>query len=291
MKKFLIILSVSIFIFGCEKEIHITQPKILINSNLIEINDVVEVSVIELAEIDGSRIEPDYYLWEIVDKNQVVHYSDFPNELSIIWIPDSAGSFLIKLRLGYDNNKSITVFEEITVNESPEALQENLIGNWRGEAETRRGLTWNVTLSFDSIGHYIGIAEEISDSSYWPIGPFYHGNYLTDNYDSVTWLPGPDPIEAPGSPIYRQIPHQMSEDIPCTLFEIQEVENNEGFGELAIGFEYEIWGHPYHYDCSSIYTIGNLVFLNGINDLYFILVDPYDEYNDWEIKFNLNRVL
>jgi hypothetical protein len=291
MNKLYITLCILILIFGCDKAINITQPTIIINSNLIEINDTLEVSVIEFAEIDGSRIEPDYYVWEIVDKDQVVYYSDFPDSPSIIWIPDSPGNFFIRLRLGYDGNKSITLFEEITVSESPESLQKNLIGKWRGEAETKYGLNWKVTLTFDSIGHYIGKAEEISDSSYWPIGPFHHGYYLTDNWESVTWLPAPDPIEAPGSPLYRQIPHQPSEDIPCTLFEILEVKDNKGFGELAIGFEYEIWGNPYHYDCSNYYTIGNLVFSNGMNDLYFNLVDPYDENSDWEIEYNLIRIL
>ena len=222
MNKLFFIVSFGMLIISCEQEFHITQPTILIKSNSAGVNDTIEVSVIESAEIGDVRISPDYYIWEILDENEIVRYSDFPNSSSIIWIPDSAGYFLIRLQIGYDNNKSITVLKEITVVNSFKSLQKRLIGNWKGGAVTMFGLNWKVTLSFDSTGHYVGKAEELSDSTYWPIGPFYFGYYVTDNYDEVTWTPGlPEPIEAPGSPLYRQIPHQPSEDIPCTLFELK----------------------------------------------------------------------
>jgi hypothetical protein len=291
LRLFIILLVSGLLILACEKEMHMTQPTILFDAGQVGVFEPIGIRVVEFAEIDGERIVPDHYLWEILDKNEVPIMDGFPDGPSITWIPDSAGMYIIRLQLTYDDNKRLTAFEKLDVTYTPGGLHKKLTGKWRGEVSHFFGINWNVTLSFDSLGHYSGRAEDLSDSTWWPIGPFFMGTYETDNYDEVSWLP--DTIcclEAPGSPTYNLVLSPPSDDVPCTLFNIREVRDNLGYGYLSTSYESETWGRPYAYGCTDAYKIYDLQFLDE-NRLYFRLQEFHKEPDEyWEMEYRLTRM-
>jgi hypothetical protein len=269
MKKIISLIIIVFILSGCDKEIHITQPTILIKTEEPTVLETILISVTEYAEIDGVRQEPDYFAWSILNEDEEVIFSGFENSSSIEWTPDSAGYFIIKVEIGYDNNKSITTLKEIVVLESPQSFQKKLIGKWTGDVEMMSGLEWKIDISFDSIGHYKAKAYDLSDNRYWPIGPFYFGHYEVDNPNGGQMLIEP------------------SEDVPCTKFEIREIKDNKGFGILSVGFEYEVNGQPYQYECNDALEIENLQFLNSGQELSFSLIEMGVYYYDWYLKYNL----
>lgn len=80
------------------------------------------------------------------------------------------------------------------------------------------GLKWKIDIYFDSIGHYISKAYDLTDNSYWTMSPFYFGGYYIQG---------------------GQV-HEPSENVPCTRFIIDHIIDNIGYGILSIGYEYEI---------------------------------------------------
>ncbi|HOY38356.1 MAG TPA: hypothetical protein PLK75_03580, partial [Bacteroidales bacterium] len=147
MKKFVIglLFLISIVTFwSCENAINITQPTILVESAQLSVFDSVSISATENADIDGNRVVPNYYEWKILDYSENTLYTDFPDENNITWVPDSAGNFIISVKIGYDGNKSVTTLREVTVTECPASMQQRLIGHWTGTAEAMFGATWNI---------------------------------------------------------------------------------------------------------------------------------------------------
>ncbi len=273
MKKIIYLIGLVSVMASCDKEINITQPTILIKSAAPRVSETLSISVTEYADIDGTRIDPDYFEWDILNGNEEVVYSDFENSASITWIPDSAGYYIIKVKIGYDNNKSITTLKEIIVAESPQSMQKRLIGNWTGNAEHWGGLKWQVDLSFDSIGHYKGKGYNPSNPLISIIHVFYFGHFFID-----------DPNGGNG-----QIGIEPSEDVPCTRFEISEVVENKGYGILSVGFEYLTYGNPYHYNCTDQFKIENLQFVNGGKEVTFLLIFLEDKSSDWYLKYHLTK--
>ena len=272
MKKFFYLIILTCTMISCGKEINITQPTILVKTDSPKVYDTISISVATYAEIDGAIQEPDYFEWSILNENEEIVYSDFENSSAIQWIPDSAGYFIIKVKIGYDNNKSITTLEEINVLESPLSYQKKLIGNWTGNAESMFGLNWKINISFDSIGHYKAKAYDLSDNTYWPIGPFYFGRYVID------------------SPNGGQTSIEPTEDIPCTRFQLREIIDNKGYGILSISYEYEVNGNPYFYGCTDNFEIENLQFISGGQEITFSLIEMGHDYYDWYLKYNLIKV-
>ncbi len=256
---------------GCEKSINITQPTIIVKNDSPHIYDSISINVIENADIDGSRVSPDYFSWSILNINNEVIYSDFLNSSSIYWIPDSIGHYIISVKIGYDNNKSMTALKEIIIQENSFSFQKKLIGSWTGKAVAMFGITWDVNLKFDSIGHYSGSAYNIPNSSYRNIGPFYFGMYEVDN------------------PNGGQMGIKPSEDVPCTRFTLDKITDNMGYGVLSISYESEAFGTPYHYNCTDNFKIKDFVYLNN-DSISFSLLEFGAVNYDWYLKYNLHRV-
>lgn len=285
MKRIYYLMVIGLIFIGCDKEIHITVPTILIKTEKPTPFLPVEISVAEYAEIDGTQQKAEYFKWDILDKDEKPLFSNFENSPSITWIPESTGYFIIKVEIGYDNNKSITILKEITVLESIQSIKKRLVGKWTGEAEAIFGVTWQIDIAFDSTGHYIAKAFNVSDTTYRLKGPFYSGCHAVDNWSTATWW-GPNPEDTD----YYQWCIELSEDIPCTRFEIRELKGNLGFGLLSVGFESEIWGQPYQYSCLDLYDIENFQFLSGDKELTFSLVFMGDDSFDWYLKYKLTRI-
>lgn len=271
MKKIHYLLLAGLIMLGCNKEIHITQPTILIKSENLTVSESIEISVTEYAEINGTPQKPDYFRWSILNKAEETILSDFENSSSINWVPDSAGYFIIKVEIGYDNNKSITTLKEITILESTQSLQNKLIGNWSGNVESMFGLSWKIDITFDEYGHYIASAYDLSNNQY-TASPFYYGFKLIDNPSGSQMTTSPSP------------------DIPCQSFIIDEVINKKGYGVLSLGYEYEISGEPYSYNCVDNFEIENLEFIDKGNKLNFSLIDFGSNAYEWYLKYHLIRV-
>ena len=99
MKKFFYLIILTCTMISCGKEINITQPTILVKTDSPKVYDTISISVATYAEIDGAIQEPDYFEWSILNENEEIVYSDFENSSAIQWIPDSAGYFIIKVKI------------------------------------------------------------------------------------------------------------------------------------------------------------------------------------------------
>lgn len=251
MKNSIVVFVLLIMLVGCEKDIHITQPTILIKNGSLEAFDTIKITCTEYAEIDNERQYPNCIRWSILDEYQHIVYSVFEDSSAISWIPDSAGYFVISATIDYDNNKSITAFKEAIVHESPISLQKKLIGRWCGNAHSLDNVVkWQLDVTFNEAGHYVGRQYNGYSSGmiHYDTGPFDMSYYFIS--DSIVLPP--------------------SADVPCTRFIIYDVKDNMGFGRLSISREYENDG-TYSYECSETYDIKDLVFSEGNNRLKFSL--------------------
>lgn len=226
MKKIGFILFIAIFFFGCEKEINITTPTILIENSSVAVLDSLSIKVEEYADIDGERLNADYFDWYIENSNGEVIAEDFPDSETIVWIPQEAGYFLIKVKIGYDKNKSITSIREITIIESVASLQNKIIGHWKGKG-TRGydGGEWGIELFIDSSSHFYGTADYYAFNPHCEKGVF--------NMERLDYFHGP--INGVGS--YQDscgIPGEKKYD----KIKVLEIEENKGKGKLTIGWVY-----------------------------------------------------
>ncbi len=224
MKKIVIVLLIATLFCRCEKEVNITLPTILFEKTSASVLDSVKIRVEEYADIDGERVHADYYDWHIENTNGEVIAKNFPDSGTIDWIPQEAGYFLIKVKIGYDNNKSITSIKEITVMESVASLQKKIIGHWKGKG-TRGydGGEWGIELFIDNSSHFYGIADYYDFNPYCEKGVF--------NIERLDYYHGP----ANGIGSYQDscgIPGEIS----CEKIKVIEVEENKGKGKITVGW-------------------------------------------------------
>jgi hypothetical protein len=269
MKNLFLLIFFATTIIGCEKAINITQPTIIIQDDSPQVFDVIKITLIENADIEGNRVNPDYFEWSIKDKNQNVIYSNFPDSSVIVWTPDSAGYFLISVKIGYDKNKSITALKDITIKESTKSLQKKLIGKWTGNAESMWGAKWQVDLKFDEFGHYIGKGYNLTyeNMAYVIGGPFQSASYIVDY--SVNVPP--------------------SEDVPCNRFLLNKTIDYKGYGKVSTSTETRI-SNTYSYNCNETDYIDDLEFINNEKGLLFTINPIFSSNFEWYIKYNLTRV-
>jgi len=262
-----VIILVLIFV-GCDKAIQITQPSILVQNNSPKVFDTIQINCVEYAEIDGVRDNPNYFNWSILNKDHQVIHSDFKDSSAIVWVPDSLGYYVISVKIGYDNNKSITTLKEVDIHESKLSLQKKLIGKWTGHVEGVWGAQWQVDLTFDETGHYMGKGYNmVYEYGIYPIGgPFTSATHF-NNYESFT----------------------PSENVPCTRFLINKTMENVGYGRLSISRETYIENN-YHYECDEMYYIEELKFSDNDKTLFFSLNEKYNNPGVWYIKYNLSKI-
>lgn len=224
MKKISIILISVIFLFGCENGVNITLPTILLENTSVSVLDTIPIKVEEYADIDGSRVNADYFDWYIENSDGEVIADDFPDSGTIAWIPQEAGYFLIKVKIGYNNNKSITAIKEITIMESAASLQMKIIGHWKGIG-TRGydGGEWGIELFIESNNHYFGTANYYSFNPYCEKGVF--------NLERLDYFHGP--INGIGS---YQDSCGIPGEIDCQKIKVLEIEENKGKGKITIGW-------------------------------------------------------
>ncbi len=268
MKKISIILALVIFLFGCENEINIALPIILIENTSVSVLDTVSIKVEEYADIDGSRINADYYDWYIENSSEVIIADDFSDSSSISWIPQEAGYFLIKVKIGYDNNKSITAIKEITIWESTVSLQRKIIGQWEGKGI--RGYDqgeWGIELVIDSSSHFYGTADYYSFNPYCEKGVFnierldyYHGPINgVDSYQDSCGVPG---------------------EINCEKIKIMEIGENRGKGKITVGW-ISVYTDVIDTSCFDI-SFENLIIED--DNLYFEFPDDNNDPTRIELK-------
>lgn len=261
MKKIGLILLAVIFFFGCEKEINITPPTILIENLSVPVLDSVTIKIEEYADIDKNRVNADYFDWYIENSNGKVIADDFPDSKTIVWIPQEAGYFLIKVKIGYDNNKSITAIKEITIMESAASLQKKIIGHWKGKGiRGYDGGEWGIELFIDSSSHFYGTANYYAFNPYCEKGVFnmerldyFHGPINgVESYQDSCGIPG---------------------EIKCEKIKVLEIEENKGKGKITIGWIY-VYTDITDTSCFDV-NINNLSVEN--DNLYFEFPDDYND--------------
>lgn len=260
MKKISFLLVISIFFFGCEKEINITTPTILIENSSVAVLDSVTVEVDEYADIDGARVNAEYFDWYIENSDGEVIADDFPDSKTIVWIPQNAGYFLIKVKIGYDNNKSITSIKEITIIESAVSVQKKIIGHWKGKGTRGYGGEWGIELFIDSTNHFYGTADYYSFDPYCEKGVF--------NMERLDYFHGP--INGVGSYLDScGIPGEKKHE----KIKVLEIEENKGKGKITIG-----WVNVYTdvTDTSYFDVSFNHLFIENDN-LYFEFPNDYND--------------
>ncbi len=272
MNKKLMLLLLIVTLTGCEKPINITAPTILIQNETIYVAEQLKISVEEYADIDGSRIKADYYKWSIENSQGTVIKEDFKDSSSVYWMPENNGYFIIKVKIGYDDNKSITTLKEVNVFENEGSLSKKITGHWKGTGTRRQGNgEWGVDLYIDSTGHYYGTADFYSFNPYCEKGVFNCERldfYLNGQLDSCG-IPG---------------------DVPGQRLELFEVINNKGFGVVWIGWTSYNYGEFPVYECIDLYDIEDLQLSLDGKELYFEFNNRgSNDYYEWERKFDLKK--
>jgi hypothetical protein len=223
MKRITFLIVLIVFIVGCKNEINITPPTILTQNLSVSVFDTLSVRVEEFADIDGVRINADYYNWVIVNSEGVAIKDDFPDSSVINWMPQEAGYYLIKVNIGYDSNKSITAIKEISITESPASLQKKIVGHWKGKGiRGSDNVNWGIELFIEDNKHYYGIADFSGSNPYCERGVFYAGRIDYYHWEKITgsWLW--DSCGIPGNILNQR-------------FDINQVNGNKGSGIISIG--------------------------------------------------------
>jgi hypothetical protein len=270
MKKNWIVLLFLTTLFGCENSINITSPTILIENVTLSAAEQIKIKVEEYADIDGNRVIADYFKWIIVDSAGIVVKDDFKDSSIVYWVPEDAGYYIIKVKVGYDTNKSITALKEVNVNESTVSLKKKMTGHWKGIGTRQYDMgEWGVDLYIDSTGHYYGTADFYNFDPYCEKDVFNTGGVEYDNNEA---------FDSCGVPF----------EIPCQSLEIKNVKSNKGIGVVWIGFTTYNDGIIFSQGCEDVYDIENLEISNDRKKLYFEFNTrgSYDTY-EWLKKFDL----
>lgn len=257
MKKNCIILILISILISCEKSINITPPTILVDNISPSALEEIKIRVEEYAEIDGERVNADYFDWSVETSDGNVIKDDFNDSTIIFWTPEEAGYYIIKVKIGYDNNKSITAIKEILINESPTSLHYKIAGNWTGHAVRVWGPEWDLDISFDSSGYCSG---EVTND-YGFIGGinsiFYSGGIWCWHKDGYG-------IACDENSNYP--------DYPCQRILIEGVNDNAGYGKVWVGYGDVYGDDPIVYNCNSTnYYLHRLTIDSETGELFFRL--------------------
>lgn len=229
----------------------------------------IKIRVEEYAEIDGDRVYADYFDWSVETSDGHVIKNDFNDSTIIFWTPEEAGYYIIKVKIGYDNNKSITALKEILIKESPTSLHYKMAGDWTGHAVRVWGPEWDLDISFDSSGYCSG---EVTND-YGAIGCnsiFFSGG---------TWYWHEDGYG---------IGCDENTNYPCQRILIEGVNDNVGYGKVWIGWGDVYGDNPVVYECiSTCYYLHRLTIDNETGELFFRL--RYYGVDEDEIDYTLER--
>ncbi len=277
MKFKFIVLLFSLIILSCESSINIIPPTILIENTSPSVLEEIKIVVKEYGDIDGVRIEADYFEWTIEDFENNLVKNDFSDSSTVYWTPEKAGHFIIRVRIGYDSNKSITAVKGITVTESPISLMTKIKGHWIGtgvsQDQKEWGIDiqeWGIDIHFENNGRYYGTAIYESFEPYCAKGVFNEGylEYYSGNVFDSCSIPG---------------------HVYCQHFEIQEVKDNKGSGTVHIGWTTYIDGELFQQWCTEVYDLEELELSSNGDTLYFEFNYPGQDEFDWLKKFQLIR--
>ncbi len=139
--KFIATMIVFTILFACEKEVHITNPKMFSSPELPHMFDTVVHEMIVDVEIDGEKVNAENYDWQIIDDegNQIDYINTSSNKMT--WLPVNSGTYTISCKVTSDN-KSITEIERYTMNFSPVSLHKHLTGNWSVKGKMDDNSQW-----------------------------------------------------------------------------------------------------------------------------------------------------
>lgn len=271
MKTKWFVLFYLILLIGCEESINITLPTILIEDISPSVFEEIEIRVEEYADIEGDRVYADYFLWSVEDNAGNIIKNDFADSSAIFWVPEKSGYFIIKVKIGYDGNKSISAIREINVNESLISLKQKITGHWTGTGtEVYYNREWSLDLYIDSSGHYYGSAEYNNFDPYCEKGVF--NTERLDYFINWQW----DSCGVPG-------------EVPCQRLEINEIVDNKGIGVAWIGWISYNNGILTDQSCTDVYKIEDMEISIDGNELYFEFNNQGNDVYEWVKKFQLSR--
>jgi len=258
-------------LWGCESDINITVPAILLQNDSPEVFDTIPMKVSEYADIDGVQQEAVFYRWVIEDAQGGVVKNDFPESKSVDWVPDSAGYFTVKVTVGYEKNKNVTVQREVKVSESVLSMQYKMAGHWLGTGTLWYNLgDWGLDLFIDSTGHYYGTADYYSFDPYCEKGVFHTErlDFQNNGYLDSCGVPG---------------------NIPCQKLQVTQLADNVGSGTFWSGYQLVEDGVMAMEGCVDMYLIKKLTISADGNSMYFEFKDPYSPFDEWRAKFQFTR--
>jgi hypothetical protein len=126
----IILMSViSIFLLSCEKEIHITNPKIFVSPMTPHMFDTITNEMVADIEIDGEKVKADKYEWEIKsDKDSIISIIS-QNNNKVEWMPKDIGIYTISCNV-VSGNKSLKSIEKYQIDYYSPSLYKQIIGKW-----------------------------------------------------------------------------------------------------------------------------------------------------------------
>lgn len=153
-----------ILLFGCDKEVKITNPNLFTTPFKPFLFDTVTNEIIADAEINGEKVTIDSYDWIIKDQNGDIVNILSENENIITWIPLKLGVYIVEVALTADN-KSLTEINQINIEFNALSVQKYLTGEWNGTGNKANGDEWIASFQIDNNGHYVGTIDEIISGS------------------------------------------------------------------------------------------------------------------------------
>ena len=235
------------------------------------VNEELKIEVEEYSDIDGVRVDADYFEWSIEDSEGNVLETDFEDSSIIYWIPEESGYQIVSVKIGYNGNKSSTAIREVTILDNADSFLNKMVGHWIGTGSRYSdSKEWGIDLYIDSTGHYSGTTDYYSFDPYCESGVFHVGrtNYRFDV--------GPDSC----GPI---------EEVPCQRIEITNVEEQIGFGTIWIGWTTYINGLSSSYLCNDPFDLDDVSFNLDGNEIAFELNPKGEEDPYWVSRFQLTR--
>jgi hypothetical protein len=136
---------ISIFLLSCEKEIHITNPKIFVSPMTPHLFDTITNEMVADIEIDGEKVNADKYEWEIKsDKDSIISIIS-QNNNKMEWMPKDIGIYTISCNI-VSGNKSVKSIEKYQIDYYPPSLYKYLIGNWIVNGKIGNEKEWYATM-------------------------------------------------------------------------------------------------------------------------------------------------
>lgn len=166
MKKTILsfIAVIAILLQSCEKEIHITNPKIITTPSVTYMLDTLQHEIIADAEVNGEIIDIEKFEWLITDDKGDTIEIVYQKDNLIKWLPLAPGTYKVEVKLIVEN-KSFREIEIINVEYKGINIGKFLMGTWVTTGKIGDNTEWKSTFNIVDKGIFSAKINEVVKGS------------------------------------------------------------------------------------------------------------------------------